>query len=77
MVGALNSEITQLAAFMSNSLRFTDTALGLSEEEMCSAIEHVTVALVISSLIGLLQSPLHAAKAHICSSIYIQHVSFP
>lgn len=45
MVGALNYKITQLAAFMSDSLRFTDTALGLTDEEMCSAIEHVTVCL--------------------------------
>ncbi|KAK0196208.1 hypothetical protein F5146DRAFT_1176451 [Armillaria mellea] len=39
MVDSLNSEIMQLAAFMSDSLQFSDTPLDLSDQHTCNAID--------------------------------------
>ncbi|KAK0448955.1 uncharacterized protein EV420DRAFT_1483364 [Desarmillaria tabescens] len=63
MVDSLNSEIMQLAAFMSDSLRFSDTPLDLSDQDTCNAINRAKFSL------GDRMVALQATMARICESM--------
>ncbi|SJL14086.1 uncharacterized protein ARMOST_17541 [Armillaria ostoyae] len=81
MVDSLNSEIMQLAAFMSDSLHFSDAPLDLSDQHTCSAIDRAKHPLG-DRMVGLLQArndpdlrelvlqvSLQATIAHICEAM--------
>ncbi|KAK0471592.1 hypothetical protein IW261DRAFT_1371697 [Armillaria novae-zelandiae] len=81
MVDSLNSEIMQLAAFMTDSLHFSDTPLDLSDQDTCNAIDRAKCSLGdrMVSLLQVrndpdlrelvLQVSLQAAIARTCESI--------